>query len=327
VDKDGTVTDAVTDFYNPISPGFDSNNNMFITSYRRNLISKISPNGDSITFASGLDGPAGLIVNDDDEVFVTLPGANFSGNGQTVLKFLPDGTSEDYITGNGLLRPIGITLDEFKNIYVANYNGGSLFKVDTDRNITELANIPGAQINQITYSKGYVYIPSPNHRKIYRVNVNSGLVEHFAGSGGTTIIDSTLLESSFNFPNSAAVSPDGDSLYILDRNVGRIRLIDLNEIVSSNLENTPPDRFFLDQNYPNPFNPNTTIRFSLPQQSMVKLELFDILGSRITQLVSGEFAAGMHEINFNGNDFTSGIYFYRIEAGDFVSTKKLILVK
>lgn len=88
-----------------------------------------------------------------------------------------------------------------------------------------------------------------------------------------------------------------------------------------------PAGFVLSQNYPNPFNPTTTISFSLPTRSFVLLKVFDALGKAITTLLNEEISAGHHQIIFNGDHLSSGVYYYQIRAGDFSQTKKLILMK
>jgi hypothetical protein len=85
--------------------------------------------------------------------------------------------------------------------------------------------------------------------------------------------------------------------------------------------------FSLSQNYPNPFNPNTNIRFALPQTAFVTLEVFNVVGERVDILVSGELNAGEYNFEWNGLKLTSGVYFYRLQAGNFVGTKKMILLK
>jgi hypothetical protein len=88
-----------------------------------------------------------------------------------------------------------------------------------------------------------------------------------------------------------------------------------------------PEAFALFQNYPNPFNPTTTISFSLPSRSFVSLKIFDLLGKEVTTIVSGEMQEGSYSRTWNAANISSGIYFYRLQAGTFTETKKLILLR
>jgi len=85
--------------------------------------------------------------------------------------------------------------------------------------------------------------------------------------------------------------------------------------------------FQLLQNYANPFNPSTTIRYALPHRSHVTLTVFSTLGQKVAELVSGEIDAGYHEVQFNATNLASGVYFSRIQAGSFVESKSLVLIK
>jgi subtilisin family serine protease len=88
-----------------------------------------------------------------------------------------------------------------------------------------------------------------------------------------------------------------------------------------------PVEFKLDQNYPNPFNPITTITYQIPLAAFVTLKVFDILGKEVTALVNEEKPAGKYKVEFDGSNLSSGIYFYKLHANNFVDTKKLILLK
>jgi hypothetical protein len=88
-----------------------------------------------------------------------------------------------------------------------------------------------------------------------------------------------------------------------------------------------PGEFGLGQNFPNPFNPSTTIRYGLPSRAHVSLTLFNTLGQSVSTLMNGEQGAGYYEVQFNATNLSSGVYFYRIQAGDFIATKRLLLVK
>ena len=88
-----------------------------------------------------------------------------------------------------------------------------------------------------------------------------------------------------------------------------------------------PGDYELGQNFPNPFNPTTTIKYQLPENGLVRLEVFDILGREVSTLVSGRQGAGYYNVTFNGSNVPSGVYFYRLQAGNYTNTKKLLLLK
>ncbi|MCR9131231.1 MAG: T9SS type A sorting domain-containing protein [bacterium] len=99
-------------------------------------------------------------------------------------------------------------------------------------------------------------------------------------------------------------------------------------ITSDEIVNGVPTNFALEQNYPNPFNPSTNINFALPQTSKVTLTVYDMLGRKVATLINGEqLQAANHSVKFDASALASGMYIYRIEAGSFVSTRKMMLIK
>lgn len=117
-----------------------------------------------------------------------------------------------------------------------------------------------------------------------------------------------------------------DSLIIyLDVSTGSLLFTELS--VDSEIEQETPQRIQLGQNYPNPFNPSTNIPFELSKSSVVNIEIFNLLGQKVVSLTNELYSAGRHTIAWNASNYSSGIYFYRLTAGDVIQTKKLMLIK
>ena len=149
------------------------------------------------------------------------------------------------------------------------------------------------------------------------------------GWGGWAL-DDQMATDKFNsvcFALNSGVSTT--AMNLTDVYVSRGDVIDLPDWVTpvEPREKAIPVEFALSQNYPNPFNPKTTINFALAENSKVKLTVTDVLGREVATLASGNYNAGYHTIVFNAENLPSGIYFYKLEAGDNVSVKKLMLMK
>lgn len=113
----------------------------------------------------------------------------------------------------------------------------------------------------------------------------------------------------------------------LDFDPNNYILKDVLSIVTGVDNETIPRTFTLKQNYPNPFNPTTTISYSVPEKSFVSLVITDLLGRKITELVNEEKTQGSYTISFNAKGLSSGIYFYTLTSGNFIQTKKMLLMK
>jgi len=101
----------------------------------------------------------------------------------------------------------------------------------------------------------------------------------------------------------------------------------LTDVVSVRDDSEFPADFVLEQNYPNPFNPSTIIRFSLPQTEYVSIRVYNTVGEEVYELVNSQLSAGTHSVDFNAKTLASGVYYYRIKAGNFNDVKKMILLK
>ncbi|HZW39706.1 MAG TPA: T9SS type A sorting domain-containing protein [Ignavibacteriaceae bacterium] len=139
------------------------------------------------------------------------------------------------------------------------------------------------------------------------------------------------------FVNGAGNSTDINNYSFRDKELGsgkiyyRLKQLDFNGAFNySNVEiveNSSPQQFSLEQNYPNPFNPVTKIKFSIPSDHFITLEVFNVLGQKVSSVFSGNIQAGSHTMSFNSSELNSGVYYYKLTAGNNSSVKKMIIMK
>lgn len=138
------------------------------------------------------------------------------------------------------------------------------------------------------------------------------------------VIDSNSLNPGDNYSVCNVYSPDevyeGDNSNSHKRYVHFMNGKNNNNVII-------PKVYSLSQNYPNPFNPVTNIKYQIPADRYVSLKIYDITGREIANLVKEYKQAGYYTVSFNGSNFASGVYFYRIQAGDFVQVKRMVLIK
>jgi len=169
----------------------------------------------------------------------------------------------------------------------------------------------GARIN--VYAGGVKYIRDVTGGQGY--HSESSLWQN-VGIGNANTIDSIVI----NWPSSKIQKFTGIS-------ANQYILADECLVGIQTNGNEIPKSYYLSQNYPNPFNPNTKIKYQLPATTQVTLEIFDNLGKKILTLVNTLQHAGYYEVDFDGENFGSGIYFYKIMAGNYVETRKMLLIK
>jgi hypothetical protein len=161
-----------------------------------------------------------------------------------------------------------------------------------------------------------VIIPSgtPGGPVDYKYGAYYGTANDTA-NGGTDIMDNEM-----GFGTNHNFTLTSNDLTLTD-NFGVLTAIERDQ------DATTPVLYKLSQNYPNPFNPSTTIQYNLPVSGKVVLKIFDVVGREVTTLVNEEQQSGVYKVTFDASKIASGIYFYRLQSGSFISTKKMILLK
>lgn len=343
----------------------DINGNIYASRYIGSTVTKITPDGQTSIFASGISTPNGTDFGPDGYLYVP---SNIS-NGR-IVKISPAGVVEPFITsipypttvlfrsdgkmyissyqggkiflsdsagnysllysGNGMTDPVGLTLDNNGNLYVANFTNGKIFSITPAGVFTQITQIPGI-VGFIEFANGYIYATGFNTNKIYKVSL-SGQTSVLAGTGASGQNNGNALSATFNAPNGIVATKGGDSLYISDFNSRSLRLISGISTGIVNLNSEIPQNFKLLQNYPNPFNPSTKITFDISygnsvNNHFVKLTVYDVSGKETASLVNQILTPGKYAVNFNAGGLSSGIYYYKLTSGKYSETKNMVLMK
>ncbi len=183
----------------------------------------------------------------------------------------------------------------------------------------------GAVWKQISYTQGVI---------LFRLARVGGSTAYAVGTGNT-ILKSTDQGATWEpQTDDAPATTEFEDVFFLNDSTawavghdGIIVHLGNSDLASVKSTQPGPYSFELEQNYPNPFNPSTMIRYSLPRSEFVTLTIYNSIGQQVRTLVSREESAGTHSVAFDASGLSSGVYFYRLEAGKYVSTKKLAVLK
>jgi len=329
------------------------------------LTIKYAPNGDTLWTrkyngpSDGVDEAYAIDVDDMGNAYVTGRSLG-SGTGYdfTTIKYDPFGDTLWVRRYNGTANDIdeaySIALDNSYNVYVtgvSNRVGGTSLDYVTikynssgDEQWVQSYNGPGDSYDY-AYSiavddSGNVYVTgesqggSPSYNDFATVKYNSSGVEQWVQRYNGPASNSDVGKS--------IVVDDAGNVYVTGQSVGIGTEWDYATIKYSQSttgvyesESEEPQNYFLHQNYPNPFNPSTTILYSIPsviasetkQSQLVTLTVYDVLGNEVATLVNEEKPAGSYEVTFDASQLSSGIYFYKLTAGSFIQTRKMLLLK
>jgi sugar lactone lactonase YvrE len=200
---------------------FDSKGNLFVANETSGIIHKITPDGTVTDFLTGMDGPAGLYIDEQDNLIVGMFG--YATPAAKVLKIAPDGTTSTLASDGGLANVVGVAGDGKGRYFASNFYTGEIFEV-TGGKVKQIGT-SDTRVNHIKYFNGYIYTPNPLNQEIRRVDL-SGNFQLIAGTKSVTgSQDGEALQATFNRPNSIDISADGKTIYILDFNTGDVRTV------------------------------------------------------------------------------------------------------
>jgi hypothetical protein len=287
------VNNAILD--NIRGAAYRLNKNMLVTvgsGSSSNTIQQFDSGGVSIGsfITSGLNSPFDILLRSGDVLVTNSSGTN------KITKYDPSGVfiSNFYTGVEGNFPQQLIQIPGGRLMYAA-FSGTSSGLTILDEN--------GAYIRSLTAVSGT--------RGAYLLGNGHYLTTNAAGVHEVDSATGTLIRTISTAANFQYITPYNPGVLLGNGNNGI---------------NTP-DGFTLEQNYPNPFNPETSIRFTLPENSFVSLKVYDINGKLVKTLVNGSKSAGSHEVSFNASELSSGVYFYTLKAGGFTESKKMLLTK
>ena len=294
-----------------------------------------------------------------------LCGFNVSAQNQTILIFDPHQVSTNFQNSFHQLSSDSIYIVDTLDVNINNFDALFLFigypyvlSEEEGNRLIEYLNLNKPiyifvqYIEQVTYWNyvgvtGLAYLPllttvdrvvgvdtTFTENIVIDTSFVSGSIPGIQGNISpllTGISDSSISITTTNIPVDKSIKVIIDLFNLihhsefLERVLLHFGLEEPNSIIDDNADQ--PNIFHLHQNYPNPFNPTTKIRFEIPGISFVTLKIYDVLGNEIATLINEEKPAGNYKITFNASNLSSGIYFYTLRAGDFIQTKKFVLLK
>jgi DNA-binding beta-propeller fold protein YncE len=282
---------------------------------------------------------SGLHSGDDDPVGMAIVPENFNGRGlipgqvlvadrgysgqDEIWVFSADSAQNEWPlhTDNGtLINPLDVAITD-SIVYVVDEGeekGGRIFEVDSGGVLTRLI------LNDTLMSPtGLTYDPVSGD--LYVLDYLGSVLGVNPLNGNVTEIMSGFKSSKWNWCG-IDISPDGEYLIITENVAGHIYIL---QRMVSTVDGNNQDLFVfeLKQNYPNPFNNSTIIKYSIPREGLLTLKVYSLLGEEIALLVNETKATGNYEVAFNAANLPSGIYFYQLKSGDYINTKKMILLK
>ena len=307
-------------------------------------VDRLPTNGGQWTFvSSGLTNRSvyALAIRDTNLFAGTLGGVYLSTNNGTNWSRVSSGMTDTAVTSLAVRNTNLFAGTQGGHIFLSTNNGTNWTEADSGVTSSFVQALATIGTNIFAGTGGGVFLST--NSGTHWTPVTSGLTKSVYALlvSGTNLLAGTqngVYRTSNNGTSWTAVNSGlGNSVYALSANGtylfagarGAVWRRPLSEILTS-VEppwSRQPDAFVLHQNYPNPFNPSTTIRYDLPRKSQIHLTVYNTLGQQVATLVQGQQDAGSYEVKFDGSALASGVYFHRLQAGTYVDTETLLLLR
>jgi len=242
----------------------------------------------------------------------------------------------------------GIAFDKTGTLYTIT-RSGDIYTVDLPTGVTTfvvdaVSSYAGITFNPLTnelWASAQSFVP-PNKDAVFTVDLTTGDTTIVGHTGLGKVTNDIVFDENLNLYGVIGSSAEINDFISIDASTGVGTIVgsvgyknilglayEVTGVTSveGGEDKTIPTEFALSQNYPNPFNPSTTIIYKIPELSFVTIKIYDVLGREVAILINDEKPIGSYEVEFDATAIPSGIYLYRLQAGSFVETKKMVLMK
>ncbi len=306
-------------FSGPIDIDADAEGRLYVTNYDDNTLKRFDPlSGEVETIASGLDGPAGLTLDEAGNVYLTCFGAPPAYSGDQVIRVTPDGNTEVWLETAEFFRPQGITFDHEGNLWVSNTPTGRIFKIDTATMMPELMFELGASVGNMIFRQAdqKLYFASQGHHRIYRMSLE-GELDTLAGSGAIGITDGLANEARFNRPLGLGFTASEDTLYVAE--AARLRrIINLDQATST----VAPSSVLSLRITPNPSHGRVSIE--IPEALRSKELQLSITNSQGQAIREHSIPQATENIDIDA--LPSGVWYIRLHYENHIVAEKLLVL-
>jgi len=323
---DEVFTDEIVD---PLGHDFDSEGNLYVASFYANRIYRLFPDGSSELLTDQIFRPAGVAMGPDGHLYVAAYGSS-GAPGDKIYRVSLTGLVEVFATSSFFDGPVGIEFDEVGNLYVGSYNRGYITRVSPAGIVEHLATVPGPNgfnTGYVCYANNAIYATGIGTHKVYRLPLDTLVLETFAGTGIAGHVDGEAGEARFGQPNGLVASATGDTIYVSEYGNKTVRMIisgDTSDAPVTDLSHRGGLR--LRQSTPNPSNGAARIVFSLEEPTSVLLQVFDVQGRGIKTLLDAVRPAGTHDVDLDTSGLANGVYSYRLTTSRGMISRQLTVL-
>lgn len=320
---------------------FDSQGNFFQSNIGGGYISKITPEGQVSTFVSeGISAPVGIVVDDQDNLYVCNCGGPFAN---TIRKVTPEGVSTQFAGGSIFRCPNGITIDTAGNLYVSNFNNGNVIRITPEGQTGVFAVIPGGNNGHLTYFEPFnaLFVNSHGSSSVYTVNLEDRVVSRIAGTGQRGNADGPAGQATFSRPNGVALSNTGDTLYLNSSiptvddpgnnhyplNPSVIRMITGIRGLFTGMGHVRKRKGWQARLFPNPSKGIFRLGLELERKDELQASVFDSAGKELSAEAWGTIPAGPLQKTLNVGELPAGWYFLVVSGREQAQVLPFQLVK